>query len=85
VAILLLGSPLLKPGLAAGERATVHSIGDGDTIRVLEQGRKVTIRLACIDAPEMNQAPYGAQSRAYLQSHLRIGSAVMLLPQTVDR
>ncbi|MGB7564191.1 MAG: thermonuclease family protein [Prochlorococcaceae cyanobacterium] len=29
--------------------------------------------------------PYGAQSRAYLQSGLRIGSVVTLLPQAVDR
>jgi hypothetical protein len=33
----------------------------------------------------MAQAPYGAQSRAYLQTRLRIGSPVTLLPQTVDR
>jgi hypothetical protein len=37
------------------------------------------------DAPEMAQAPYGAQSRAYLQTRLRIGAPVTLLPQTVDR
>ncbi|MEI6829387.1 MAG: thermonuclease family protein [Synechococcaceae cyanobacterium ELA445] len=69
----------------AANSATLLSIGDGDTIRVLDQGHKLTIRLACIDAPEMAQAPYGAQSRAYLQSRLRIGSPVTLLPQTVDR
>jgi hypothetical protein len=43
------------------------------------------VRLACIDAPEMAQAPYGAQSRAYLQTRLRIGTPVTLLPQTFDR
>ncbi len=87
---LLLGLLLVvqaAPAALAGpdSRATVLSIGDGDTIRVLEQGRKVTVRLACIDAPEMAQAPYGAQSRAYLQTRLRIGAPVMLLPQAVDR
>jgi len=37
------------PAAVAGPetRATVLSIGDGDTIRVLEQGRKITVRLAC--------------------------------------
>ena len=76
----------LSPASAGPEvRATVLSIGDGDTIRVLEQGRKVTVRLACIDAPEMAQAPYGAQSRNYLQTRLRIGAPVTILPQTVDR
>ncbi|MFZ0407126.1 MAG: thermonuclease family protein [Cyanobium sp.] len=33
----------------------------------------------------MAQAPYGSQSRAYLQTRLRIGTPVALLPQTVDR
>jgi endonuclease YncB( thermonuclease family) len=32
-------------------RATVLSIGDGDTLRVSRQGLPITIRLACIDAP----------------------------------
>jgi endonuclease YncB( thermonuclease family) len=31
------------------------SVGDGDTLRVEDGGRKVTIRVACIDAPEMAQ------------------------------
>ncbi len=60
------------------------SIGDGDTIRVLEGGRRITLRLACIDAPEMAQAPYGEQARRDLQSRLRIGNNVRLIPQTVD-
>lgn len=39
-------------GLAKAEqqaRATVLSIGDGDTIRVLQGQQRLTIRLACID------------------------------------
>jgi endonuclease YncB( thermonuclease family) len=75
-------------GLAKAEQqaaATVLSIGDGDTIRVLQGQRRITVRLACIDAPEMAQVPYGAQSRAYLQTRLRIGAPVTLLPQTIDR
>ncbi|WP_233130351.1 thermonuclease family protein [Synechococcus sp. 1G10] len=59
------------PAVAGPEvRATVISIGDGDTIR-----------LACIDAPEMAQAPYGAQARSYLQSRLRLGSSVIIRPR----
>ncbi|CAK6699056.1 hypothetical protein ICNINCKA_02564 [Synechococcus sp. CBW1107] len=58
----------LLVGLSIGwggplQAATVLSIGDGDTIRVLEDGKRITVRLACIDDPEMAQAPYGAQSR----------------------
>ncbi len=84
-AVLLLGCSLLGPGQSADGRATVLSIGDGDTIRVLQGQQRITVRLACIDAPEMAQAPYGAQSRSYLQTRLRIGAPVTILPQTVDR
>jgi len=88
---LLLSALLLAPALAApsalsqGSSATVVSIGDGDTIRVRESGRLVTVRLACIDAPEMAQAPDGAQARRYLQTRHPIGSSVRLIPQTTDR
>ncbi|WP_216905706.1 thermonuclease family protein [Synechococcus sp. CCY 0621] len=66
-------------------RATVLSIGDGDTIRVQQGQQRITVRLACIDAPEMAQAPDGANARRYLQTRLRLGSSVTLRPQTVDR
>lgn len=65
--------------------ATVISIGDGDSLRVLQDGRPINVRLACIDAPELSQRPYGERSRQYLRSRLRIGSRLRLLPQTVDR
>jgi endonuclease YncB( thermonuclease family) len=32
----------------------------------------------------MAQEPHGAQSRGYLQSRLRIGAPVTLIPRTVD-
>ncbi|MCP9801785.1 thermonuclease family protein [Synechococcus sp. RedBA-s] len=68
-------------------RATVLSIGDGDTIRVQQGPRRVTVtvRLACIDAPELDQAPDGARAHRYLQMRLKTGSSVILRPQTVDR
>jgi endonuclease YncB( thermonuclease family) len=75
-------------GLAKAEqqvRATVLSICDGDTIRVQQGAKRLTIRLACIHAPGMAQAPDGANARRYLQSRLRLGSSVTLRPQTVDR
>jgi hypothetical protein len=34
-------------------------VGDGDTLRVQAGGRAITIRLACIDAPETAQSPWG--------------------------
>lgn len=65
--------------------ATVLSVGDGDTIRVSDGGRRLTIRLACIDAPETAQSPYGAAARQRLQQLAPIGSAVTLRPQTTDK
>jgi micrococcal nuclease len=75
---------LLLPGLP-GQAATVLSIGDGDTLRVLDAGRQVTIRLACIDAPEMAQAPYGAQSRSLLTGLAPVGTQVNLRVVATDR
>jgi len=77
-----------RPATAASTtefQATVLSIGDGDTIRVSRQGLPITIRLACIDAPEMAQSPYGQQSRRYLQTRLVKGQEVTILPHTIDR
>ena len=61
------------------------SIGDGDTIRVRQAGRAITVRLACIDAPETAQSPYGQQARTFLQQRLPIGRKVSLDVKTTDR
>jgi endonuclease YncB( thermonuclease family) len=81
-AALLLLVPLWQVG-ALG--TTILSIGDGDTIRVLQAGKALTVRLACIDAPERAQAPYGQQARTYLQQRLPIGHEVSLNIKTTDR
>ena len=65
--------------------ATVLSIGDGDTISVLERGQKLKVRLACIDAPETAQTPFGVASRNQLKALLPLGSTVSLRVQAVDR
>jgi endonuclease YncB( thermonuclease family) len=78
---------LTVPSLAGSQpqRATVISLGDGDTIRVQQDGRKITVPLACIDAPETVQRPYGQQARSYLQQRLPVGTAVRLDEKTTDR
>jgi hypothetical protein len=83
----LLTAQGVSPAVALAEtsRATVLSIGDGDTIRVQQGTKKLTVRLACIDAPEMAQAPYGQQARSYLQQRLAIGREVTLQTQTIDK
>ena len=73
-------------GVAAqGVTATVLSIGDGDTIRVRQAGKALTVRLACIDAPETAQGTYGQQSRNYLQQRLLVGREVSLEVKITDR
>ncbi len=73
------------PGQAQSLSATVLSIGDGDTIRVRQAGKAITVRLACIDAPETAQSPYGQKARNYLQQRLPIGRQVSLDVKTTDR
>ena len=65
--------------------ATVVSVGDGDTVRVSEGSKRVTVRLACIDAPETSQRPWGGRSTAFLKELTPVGSEVTLRVQTTDR
>ncbi|MBD2207783.1 thermonuclease family protein [Calothrix sp. FACHB-1219] len=56
---------------------TVVSVGDGDTLRVRnQQGQTVTIRLACVDAPEMKQQPWGQNSANRLKQLLPVGKSI---------
>jgi endonuclease YncB( thermonuclease family) len=73
------------PERAAGFSATVVSVGDGDSLRVLRDGKPLTIRLACIDAPELAQAPWGLRSRDYLALRLPHGRDVRVIPHAIDR
>ena len=51
--------PLLALILLAGPAgaATGLSVGDGDTLRVVDGPQRLTIRLACIDAPRDGPGP----------------------------
>ncbi len=60
-------------------------MGDGDTILVTTaRGQKVTVRLACIDAPETAQGQSGADATQGLKQLLASGS-LELRPQTIDK
>jgi micrococcal nuclease len=62
----------------------VLRIIDGDTIEVKKHEQKVTVRLACIDAPERKQKPWGSRSTATLKQLLPIGQDVSLKPLYTD-
>lgn len=65
--------------------ATLASVGDGDTIRVsTRSGQRLTIRLACIDAPEMAQGLAGQDARAALAEMVKSGP-LEIKTQTTDK
>jgi micrococcal nuclease len=63
---------------------TVISTGDGDTLRVRRNGEAITVRLACVDAPESSQ-PYGPEASRRLAQLLPMGRAVTLRTVETDR
>jgi micrococcal nuclease len=76
--------PKPQPQVISGPVALI-SVGDGDTIRVTTaNGQKVTVRLACIDAPETAQGQSGADATEGLKQLLASGS-LELRPQTIDK
>lgn len=71
------------PTTAQQQPASVVSVGDGDTIRVRQGSQTVTVRLGCIDAPELAQKPWGERAKYRLGQLLPTGQAVRL--RTIDR
>ena len=63
----------------------VASVLDGDSLEVVCDGRRETIRLYCIDAPEMDQRPWGKEARKRLRRLLPRGVRVTLRQYDVDR
>lgn len=71
-------SAVVCAGVASA--ATVVAIEDADTLRVRAGGALITIRLACVEAPELGQQPHGARARAALLQLVPVGSAITLVP-----
>lgn len=74
-----------QPLAIATDSATVISTGDGDTLRVQQNGDTLTVRLACIDAPETAQQPHGRQSATHLADLLPVNTPVTLRVVETDR
>ncbi|WP_225902679.1 thermonuclease family protein [Pseudanabaena sp. PCC 6802] len=66
------------------EPAQAIGVGDGDTIRISDRNRVLTVRLACIDAPESSQ-PWGKIATERLRQLLPQGQPVQIRPIERDR
>ena len=79
-------TPSPKPSVSLVFGAVILvSVGDGDTVRITDKaGNKVTIRLACIDAPETSQGTSGKWSTETLKGLIQ-GKPISLKPQAKDR
>ena len=84
-AVAALFMALAASGAIAGERCTLDHCHDGDTCTLICAGERVKVRLHCIDAPEMAQAPWGAKSRDHLRQRTPEGAAVELRSVTRDK
>ncbi|MGK7908473.1 MAG: thermonuclease family protein [Synechococcus sp.] len=81
----LLGFGLHQVALAQTLDGRVVGVGDGDTVRAKVDGETLTVRLACIDAAEMAQQPWGEDARRRLSELLPPSSPVKLRVADVDR
>jgi len=69
--------------LAASFQGKVVSVSDGDTIKVLKDGKQVKIRLAAIDCPEKGQ-PYGQKAKRFT-ADMVAGKTVKVWETDTDR
>jgi len=84
VSVLLFSSLVTFNAKPSQVPATVASVVDGDTIKVMQEGEEVTVRLACIDAPERGQRGR-EQSVQWMERALSSGDAVELRLITTGR
>lgn len=65
--------------------ATVVKVRDGDTLEAKTATGAIVVRMACIDAPELEQKPYGVNAKKRLQELLPIGDSIELSIVDVDK
>ena len=65
-------------------KARVLAITDGDTINISANKKTISLRLACIDAPELGQAPFGNAARDALTGLIPVGSTISYRPKGKD-
>jgi len=74
---------IILPAILFAWDGKVVSVTDGDTIKVLKDGKQVKIRLASIDCPEKGQ-PYGNAAKKFT-ADLVAGKVVKIWPTDTDR
>lgn len=72
-------------GTAETWACSADSVYDGDTMRVTCGGQRMKLRLYCIDTPEMQQRPWGTESRDYLRQLAPQRSMVQVKGYQKDR
>ena len=82
-AILIIISELICPSILHAFEGKVVGISDGDTIKVLKDGKQVKIRLAAIDCPEKKQ-PYGQKAKQFTVDMVA-GKVVKVWEADIDR
>jgi endonuclease YncB( thermonuclease family) len=67
------------------EWGTVESVSDGDTLKVMLDGKEIKVRLCGVDAPEKAQ-PSGEEAKAFLEKLVQnAGGRVGLVETDTDR
>jgi endonuclease YncB( thermonuclease family) len=69
---------------SGGESCAVLDVHDGDTLKARCGGHLMKVRLHCIDAPELAQAPYGPAARDKLRG-LVTGRTVTVKAEKTDK
>jgi micrococcal nuclease len=67
------------------EYVRVVEVNDGDTITVLWDGRRERVRLIGIDAPELEQRPWGQKAKRYLKDLLNASQWTVSLEFDVEK
>jgi len=73
-----------KPGMGSAA-ILVKKIYDGDTIGVLIAGQFQKVRLIGIDAPEMDQRPWGGKARDCLEALIRATASKVSLEYDLEQ